>query len=188
MHMADMLRSAQCLKSIYEATTFIFTDLNTIQAWFGFCLLRPEWEMVFKSHNTPPAFRKYARNFELSLKPDFGRSLICGNTITDLNRHDSYDFHWLCLPKFSSLRTVKIWVDAQSKDRRFEPEEIVFDIKKLDVKAFAKSLSSFGNIESLTISTPLGPCFDPENGLVRNFAVPNVTLYRRESVTNFLHG
>jgi hypothetical protein len=68
---------------------------------------------------------------------------------------------------------------------RFDPKEIPFGIKELDVKAFAKSLSSFKNVASVTISTPLGPSFEPEDGLVKNLAVPNVTLYKRGSGDRF---
>jgi hypothetical protein len=178
-----MSRSAQCLKSIYESITFIFTDLNTIQAWFGYCQLRPEWEGIFKGHSTPPAFHKYMRSFELSLNPDFGRSFICGNMMFYLPKaehpHDGYDFHWLYLSRFSSLRTVNIWVGARSKIIRIDEEEIVLGIKELDMNALSKSLSSFANIESMTISTPLGSSFEPEDGLVKGFAIPNVRLYKR---------
>jgi hypothetical protein len=80
---------------------------------------------------------------------------------------------------------VNIRVNARSKIHRFDPEEIVFGIKELDVKAFAKSLSAFENIESVTISTPLGPSFEPEDGLVKNLAVPNMTLYKRRSGDRF---
>jgi hypothetical protein len=176
-------RSAQCLQSVYESTTFIFTDLGSIQAWFGYCQLVPEWDLVFGGHVTPPAFHRYARNFELSLDPDFGRSFICGNIIKDLplaeHPHDGYDFHWLHLSRFKQLRTVSIWVGARSKTPRFDSKEIVFGIKELDVKAFAKSLSPFQAIASLTISTPLGPSFEPDEGLVTNFALPDVVLYKR---------
>jgi hypothetical protein len=189
MQIANMFRSAQCLKSIYESITFVFTDLKTIQAWFGYCQLPPEWEVVFKRHTTPPAFHKYARNFELALKPDFGRSFVCGNKIKDLPRvehpHDGYDFHWLHLSQFRSLRTVKIWVSARSKEPRIDPEEIVFGIKELDVKALTQCLISFENIESVTISTPLDPSFEPEDGLVKSFAVPNVKLYKRGTGDRF---
>jgi hypothetical protein len=189
MQTADMFRSAQCLKSIYESITFIFTDLMTIQAWFGYCQLRPEWEVVFEGHGTPPAFHKHARSFELSLNPDFGRSFICGNVLRSLpmteHPHDGYDFHWLHLSHFKSLRTVKIWVGARSKEHRFDSKEIVFGIKELDEDAFAKCLTPFKNIESVTISTPLGPSFEPEDGLVKSLAVPNVTLYKRGSGDRF---
>jgi hypothetical protein len=94
-----MFRPAQCLKSIYQSFIFIFTDLRAVQAWFGYCRLRPEWEVIFEGHSTPPAFHKYARNFELSLNSDFGRSFTCGNIIRDLpmaeHPHDGYDFHCL---------------------------------------------------------------------------------------------
>jgi hypothetical protein len=163
--------------------------MTQLKALFGYCHLRPEWEIIFQGHRTPPVFHKYARNFELSLNPDFGRSFICGNIIIDLpmveNPHDSYDFHWLHLSRFRSLRTVKIWVNARSKEHRFDPKEIVLGIKELGVKAFADNLSAFENIDSVTISTPLGPSFEPEDGLVRNFAVPNVTLYKRGSGDRF---
>jgi hypothetical protein len=182
-------RSAQCLKSIYESLTFIFTDLRTIQAWFGVCPVPSEWKPVFKGHIPPPAFFNYGRSFELSLAPDFGRSLICGNK----NRldciaehpHDGYDFHWLHLPLFHNLHTVKIWVSARSKTHRFDPQEIVFGIKELDMTSLADSMSAFRRIASVTISTPLGPSFEIEEGVVNDFVLSNVTLYKRGSGDRF---
>ncbi|KAH8693474.1 hypothetical protein GQ44DRAFT_765179 [Phaeosphaeriaceae sp. PMI808] len=165
------LVSAQCLKSIYESITFIFTDLSSIQAWFGHCQLQPEWEILFEGHVTPQLFT------------NFGKSFICTMVMMGLpqaeNPHDGYDFHWLHLSRFEALHTVKIWINARSKSIRFDPNEIVFGIKELDVKALTSCLSSFENIASVVISTPLGPSFEPEEGIVQNLSVSNVTLYKR---------
>jgi hypothetical protein len=53
------------------------------------------------------------------------------------------------------------------------------------MKAFTKSLSSFKTIVSLTISTPLGPSFEPEERLVEDLALHNVTLYKRGAGDKF---
>jgi hypothetical protein len=145
--------------------------------------------MIFQRHGIPPAFYKYTRGFELSLNPDFGRSFICGNVVKNLpvteHPHKGYDFHWLHLSRFENLHKVNIWVDARSKTIRFDEKEIVFGVKELDVKAFARSVSAFENVRSVTISTPLGPSFEPEDGLVTSFPVPNVRLYKRGSGDRF---
>jgi hypothetical protein len=80
---------------------------------------------------------------------------------------------------------VNIWVDARSKEHKFDAKEIAIGIKELGVKAFTKSVSAFKNLESVTISMPLGPSFEPDDGLVKDFAVANVTLYKRESGDRF---
>jgi len=182
-------RSAQCLKSIYESVTFIFTDLRTIQAWFGCCPLPLEWKHVFEGHMTPPCFHKFARSFELSLAPDFGRSFICGNknrlTSVAEDPHEGYDLHWLHLSRFQNLNSVKIWISARSKTHRFDPQEVVLGIKELDVATLTRFLGVFRDIASVTVSAPLGPSFSPSEGLVENFALPNVTLYKRGSGDRF---
>jgi hypothetical protein len=155
----------------------------TIQAWFGCCKLPTEWHPVFAGHVTPPAFHKYGRSFELSLAPDFGASFICGhkNRLEAMaeHPHDGYDFHWLRLPLYQNLRTVKIWISARSKSHRRDPKEIVLGIKELGVAALTKSLSAFQGVASVAISTPLGPSFLPAQGLMESFALPNVALHKR---------
>jgi hypothetical protein len=47
------------------------------------------------------------------------------------------------------------------------------------VKAFANILSAFENIDAVTISTLLGPSFEPAEGLVNNLAFPDVSLWKR---------
>ncbi|KAF4922367.1 hypothetical protein CGCVW01_v005341 [Colletotrichum viniferum] len=137
--------SNECLQSIYESTTFIFTDLATVQMFFGACAIHPAMKTA-KTGVTPPAFFKYARSFELSLSPDFPALPICANY--DLpgipRRHDVYDFHWL----------------------RF------CGIKEFDVQGLKDMLSSFKTIETVTLSTPLSQRIGPQEGYVDIGAAP----------------
>ena len=183
---------------MYESITFIFTDLWAMQAWFGHCQLPKDWHGIFEGHSMPPAFPKYARGFELSLDPDFGRSVQCGNEVERLpvtaHPHEGYDFHWLHLSRFENLRTVNIWVGARSKTIRLSSQgteivpdvpDFVFGIKELDPKTFARLMSAFEKVDSVTISTPLGPSFEPEEGRVTKFPVSNVRLYKRGTGDRF---
>ncbi|KAK2052205.1 hypothetical protein LY76DRAFT_671853 [Colletotrichum caudatum] len=72
------LISTECLRSVYESTTFIFTDMRAMQMLFDHCALHPAMETL-KTGEIPPAFFKHARRLELSLGPDFPALLMCAN-------------------------------------------------------------------------------------------------------------
>jgi hypothetical protein len=77
---------------------------------------------------------------------------------------------------------VKIWVDARSKEHGFDPEEIVFGIKELDVNQVSVCIREYRGRDDQHAA---GPSFEPEDGLVKSLAVPNVTLYKRGSGDRF---
>ncbi|KAF4810790.1 hypothetical protein CGCSCA5_v010373 [Colletotrichum siamense] len=165
--------STECLQSIYESTTFVFTDLATIQMFFGACAIHPAMKTV-KTGVTPPAFFKYARSLELSLSPDFPALLMCANY--DLpgipRRHDVYDFHWLRFDNFKNLQNIYIWIAARSLTCGIEANSSFCGIKEFDVQGLKDMLSSFKTIESVTLSTPLSQRIGPQEGYVDIGAAP----------------
>ncbi|KAF4938575.1 hypothetical protein CGCF245_v004408 [Colletotrichum fructicola] len=165
--------STECLQSMYESTTFIFTDLPTVQMFFGACAIHPAMKTT-KTGVTPPAFFKHARSLELSLSPDFPALLMCANY--DLpgipRRHDVYDFHWLRFDKFKNLQNVYIWIAARSLTCGIEANSSFCGIKEFDVRGLKDMLSLFKTIESVTLSTPLSQRIGPQEGYVDISAAP----------------
>ncbi|SPO00296.1 uncharacterized protein DNG_03141 [Cephalotrichum gorgonifer] len=106
--------SSECLQSIYSSTTFIFTELQCLQFFVGYCQ-KPVNPKLDIQPTQPPAFFKYARKLELSLPADFPVAIPC--VVPELSKqehlHDVYDFHWLWLDKFHSLSSVKIWIASR---------------------------------------------------------------------------
>ncbi|KAG7132983.1 hypothetical protein HYQ45_008780 [Verticillium longisporum] len=174
--------SAECLRSIYESTTFVFTDMKTVQMWFGYCALSPFMQAWPKRGLTPPAFYKYARTFELSLFPTFPLDLLCATK--DLPglpmRHAVYDFHWLRLDRFEHLTNVNIWIESRSLMPLPEDALSFSGIKHFSRETLHEALACFSSVPSVTISTALGPGIGPEDdGRVEDIAPPGVTLFKR---------
>ncbi|KAI8295016.1 hypothetical protein K4K59_004837 [Colletotrichum sp. SAR11_240] len=183
---APRFSSTECLQSIYESTTFIFTDLVTVQMFFGACAIHPAMKTA-KTGVTPPAFFQHARSLELSLSPDFPALLMCANY--DLpgipRRHDVYDFHWLRFDKFKNLQNIYIWIAARSLTCGIEANSSFCGIKEFDVQGLKDMLSSFKTIESVTLSTPLSQRIGPQEGYVDIGASSGVRLYKRGSGDKF---
>ncbi|EQB55160.1 hypothetical protein CGLO_04937 [Colletotrichum gloeosporioides Cg-14] len=180
--------SEECLQSIYRSTTFIFTDMPTMQMFFGYCELHPIVKTFPKIGTTPPALFKYARNVELSFGPDFPLQLLCANF--DLpgipRRHDVYDFHWLRLDRFENLQTFNIWIASRcSSNRTPSKYDALCGIKEFDTKSLRDRLAPFSLIGSVTISTPLSSRIAPEEGCVEDVALPGIRLYKRGSGDKF---
>ncbi|KAK2024425.1 hypothetical protein LX32DRAFT_569896 [Colletotrichum zoysiae] len=186
MLLSCKLISTECLRSVYESTTFIFTDMRTIQMFFGHCALHPAIRTL-KTGETPPAFFKHARRFELSLSPDFPALLMCANY--DLpgipRRHNVYDFHWLRLGQFQNLQSVRIWIAARSVTCGIEADGNLRGIKQFNADALRDVLAAFGTVGSVTLSTPLSQSLSPEEGYVSVGAAPSVRLYKRGSGDRF---
>ncbi|KAK1851949.1 hypothetical protein CCHR01_05382 [Colletotrichum chrysophilum] len=180
--------SEECLQSIYRSTTFIFTDMPTVQMFFGYCELHPIVKTFPKIGITSLAFFKYARNVELSFGPDFPLQLLCANF--DLpgipRRHDVYDFHWLRLDRFENLQTFNIWIASRcSSNRTPSKYDALCGIKELDTRNLRDRLAPFSLIGSVTISTPLSSRIAPEEGFVEDVALPGIRLYKRGSGDKF---
>lgn len=186
-HHKDNCRSEECLQSIYESTTFVFTSLPAIQMFFGHCQLHPLMKKWPKLGITPPGFYKYARTLELSLSPDFPALVLCANH--DLpgieHRHDAYDFHWLRLNQFQKLHTLNIWTSARSTTWSLESEEQDYNfigITEFDTNALSTVLAPLGCVSSVILSTPLGAGVGPEHGYMEGTAV---RLYKRGAGDKF---
>ncbi|KAG7424201.1 hypothetical protein Forpi1262_v015137 [Fusarium oxysporum f. sp. raphani] len=63
--------SSECLESIYESTTFIFTDILALNTFIGFCKVPELLKEEVKVAISPPAFRTFGRHLEIF----FGASL-----------------------------------------------------------------------------------------------------------------
>lgn len=113
--------SAECLQSIYESTTFVFLNLLTLQRFFGVCPLTAATFARTRQDYTPglppPAFFTHARNLEITLSPDFPKHVWCtavkNADLPATERHQAYDFHWLNLDKFQSLKDIQIWIASR---------------------------------------------------------------------------
>lgn len=178
--------SAECLQSIYESTTFIFTDFRALQMFFGYCELPPALKK-WPEKATPPAFFEYTRSLELSLSPDFPKHLACANM--DLPgidcRHEVYDFHWLRLGQFENLKRINIWIASRSVSCRVDSDNNFRGIKEINHQELTKLLTLFESIKSFTMSTPLGPSVGPEEGFVEGVVPMGSKLYKRGSGDKF---
>ncbi|KAM5362049.1 hypothetical protein ACJA88_014202 [Fusarium oxysporum] len=65
------LGPSECLKSIYESTAFIFTDIFALNMFIDFCEVPETWKEGVEVAISPPAFRTYGRHLEISLEPVF---------------------------------------------------------------------------------------------------------------------
>lgn len=137
--------------------------------------------------STPPAFFKYTRCLELSLSPDFPKHVWCANDdIQDFeHRHEVYDFHWLHLDRFEKLDRMNIWIASRSITWRVDSDNNFRGIKEFNLEELREMLTAFGNIKTLTISTPLGPGVRPEEGVVEAVLPAGGKLYKRGSGDKF---
>ncbi|KAK3316803.1 hypothetical protein B0H66DRAFT_305904 [Apodospora peruviana] len=160
--------SAECLKSIYESTTFVFTDTYALQHFFGIsCGHVPEHVLEWpKQMLSPPGFIRYARHVELSLPASFSVEVFCASPdvnedIHSRQEHDAYDFHWLRLYRFQTLRNLKIWIEARGVFAPDDCEDYLEVTSRLDADAIRNRIllsGSFGAVPGLavTLSMPLG--------------------------------
>ncbi|KAF4857322.1 hypothetical protein CGCSCA4_v000431 [Colletotrichum siamense] len=180
--------SEECLQSIYKSTTFIFTDMPSVQKFFGYCKPHPLEKTLPEVGITPPAFFKYAQNVEISLGPDFPLQLLCANfDLPEIpHRHDVYDFHWLRLNRFENLQILNLWISSRCISFRTPSEyHDLLGIKGFNTEELRDRLLPFRLINSVTISTPLSSCIRPEEGFVEDVTLPGVRLYKRGSGDRF---
>ncbi|OBT80394.1 hypothetical protein VF21_00891 [Pseudogymnoascus sp. 05NY08] len=191
---AWLFRSEECLKSIYESTIFIFTDIYTPQSFLGHCALHPAMKKWPTLPITPPALHAHARTLELALMPDFPSSLLCAtHDLPSLSHgHEVYDFHWLHLPKFHSLRTLNIWISARSltmAHSRYDQSYGFTGITEHDADALQEIISHLsGPVLDVTLSTPLAPSVGPPGeGYLSGGVTDGVTarVYKRGSGDRF---
>lgn len=162
-------RSEECLKSIYESTTFVFTDVLVWQMFVGFCEPHPTVQGWTQKIIPPPAFPKYATRLELSLIPVFSYDLTCTSPSLSAHPdslHNPYDFHWLQLHRFENLGSVKIWVAARATGFYGKPlPQDYTKFNNLSLEALEEALSCFKNIPAFILSTPLDHDAGPDGYL-----------------------
>ncbi|RMJ13939.1 hypothetical protein CDV36_006424 [Fusarium kuroshium] len=189
------LISEECLKSIYESITFVFTDLHSWQSFIGFCDQDARMKTWPKVDLQPQAFPKYCKHLELSMTPFFPCLITCSSpmrTPQPDRPHDPYDFHWLRLSLFQNLQSIKIWVTARSTKVLKGPNERgswpdFIKITDLDIDELRQALSCFANVNEFVISTPLSNDIGPEDGLVEGVTTrPHHRVWKR-GTGDFFH-
>lgn len=194
LNLTSKYRSSECLRSIYQSTTFVVTDHVAIQGLFGSCNSHPflmERRGLYEDRiKPPPAFLQYARHVEISLDRNYPlHHRCCWNTDTrkeadenlgfsggepcdDLEPepHEPCDFHWLHLERFRNLRSLKIWISTRNSG--------IYDgfltqptgLEDLDFEKLKTLLSGLANVESVVLSAPLSKHVGPDEGFVEGIA------------------
>ncbi|KAF4985039.1 hypothetical protein FGRMN_11284 [Fusarium graminum] len=67
--------SSECIKSIYQSITFIFTDVIALNLFVGFCKVPELYKQESEIAVSPPAFRTYGKHVEVSAsRPGLSRT------------------------------------------------------------------------------------------------------------------
>ncbi|KAI5920168.1 hypothetical protein F4810DRAFT_684280 [Camillea tinctor] len=170
----------ECSQSIYENTTFVFTDVETIQNFVGFC------GQADVPHRPPKPFLQYTREIHVSVSPTLPALVPCSSQGT--SQHTANDFHWLRLDRMANCKTVKIWIAAV----HMETYQITMPaslppiswLSTDDLRDALLPLGENGGIQ-ISISTPLEKDIGPPRGVVRGLTQPNVCLWKRGSGDKF---
>ncbi|EWG50108.1 hypothetical protein FVEG_09431 [Fusarium verticillioides 7600] len=183
--------SLECLKSIYESTTFIFTDIFALNMFVGFCKVPELWKREVEVAISPPAFHTYGRHLEISLEPVFPMLLPCSSpTLSPLpgERHTSFDFHGLRLDLLENLTTLNIWVPARCTELLLDKDadnidQSPYNITQLDLESRKEALSSLNHVRNVTLSMPLTQVSEPEDAYVVDDA--HLRIWRRGAGDRF---
>ncbi|KAF5676107.1 hypothetical protein FHETE_2234 [Fusarium heterosporum] len=182
--------SSECIKSIYQSTTFIFTDVIALNFFVGFCKVPELYKQESEVAISPPAFRTYGKHLELSLEPVFPMMLPCSSppmTPLPAERH-SLDFHGLRLDLLENLTTVNIWIAARSTvlllDKNAENiDQSPYNVTQLSIESLHKALTPLEQVKNVTISMPLARVSEPEDGYVVDNT--HLRIWRRGSGDRF---
>ncbi|VUC27031.1 unnamed protein product [Clonostachys rosea] len=177
MLLSCKMLSSECLKSLYESTTFVFTDVLALQRFVGVCQPNSTGDVGTDNGNKPAGFLRYARNLELTVDPVFHLDISCSTeyeaTSTE-NYHNPYNFHWLKLHQFQNLTSIKIWVSArtfQMHNKPFSRDWKTLD--ELDVDGLKNFFSPLEGIE-------------PEDGFVKGITrQPSHRVWKRGTGDSF---
>ncbi|RMJ07896.1 hypothetical protein CDV36_012513 [Fusarium kuroshium] len=188
------LISSECLRSIYQSTTFIVTDSLAIQGLFGACnshLILRTWRGFCEDRvKPPPAFHQYARHVEISLDRTYTLHNRCcwamserkkankrlrvqqGVVCDDLKpvAHEPCDFHWLHLERFRNLTSLKIWISTRSSELYGGILIYPTGLERLNVEKLRTLLSGLANVESVVLSAPLSNDIEPDEGYVEGIS------------------
>ncbi|KAM0351837.1 hypothetical protein ACHAPU_002350 [Fusarium lateritium] len=176
--------SSECIKSAYQSTTFIFTDVIALNLFVGFCKVPEVYKKEYEVAISPPAFRTYGRHLELSLEPVFPMMLPCSSplmTSISTERH-FLDFHGLRLDLLENLTTLNIWIAARSTalllDKNAENiDQSPYDITQLSIESLKEALAPMQQVKTITLSMPLAGVSEPEDGYVVDSA--HLRIWRR---------
>ncbi|KAF5664686.1 hypothetical protein FHETE_6957 [Fusarium heterosporum] len=182
----------KCLTSMYESTTFIFTDTFALNMFVGSCKVPEAYQQWTKLGTPPPAFLTHGRHLELSLDPVFPLRIPCSSSLftpVEEERHDPLDFHGLRLDLLQNLTSLDIWIAARctcifiNTDPNVDEENIdqsPYNIARLNVGQLKKVLSYLSVKGNITISTPLIECAEPEDGYIdHDEKYPSIHIWRR---------
>ncbi|KAG8670684.1 hypothetical protein FPOAC1_010117 [Fusarium poae] len=174
--------SSECIKSIYESTTFIFTDVTTLNLFVGFCKVPRLWQRDFQVAIPPPAFRTLGRHLELSLQPAFSTEFPCSSPTQTEERHSSLDFHGLRLDRLENLASLAIWISARNPAKFIDEDgtdrdQSPYNITKLSIESLKEVLAPLSHVKNITLSMPLADNTGPEDGYVVDSA--HLKIWRR---------
>ncbi|KAF4944214.1 hypothetical protein FSARC_14729 [Fusarium sarcochroum] len=183
--------SSECLESIYESTTFIFTDTVALNMFVGFCKVPDHLQEQSKVGISPPAFRTHGRHLELALEPVFPMLLACSSPIwTPLpeERHNSLDFHGLRLDLLENLTTLDIWISSRCTVMLIDEntdniDQSPYNVTQLDIESLREALKSLQQVKNITLSIPLAQVSDPEDGYIDDSA--GLRIWRRGAGDHF---
>ncbi|XEV04813.1 hypothetical protein FSHL1_010100 [Fusarium sambucinum] len=183
--------SSECIKSIYESTTFIFTDIIALNLFVGFCKVPEFQQRDFDVAIPPPAFRTLGRHLELSLEPVFPMLLPCSSPIMTSEtkeRHGCLDFHGLRLDRIENLNTLDIWITARCTVLLLDTEannidQSPYNIAQLRIESLKEVLAPLSHVKNITMSIPLKDNNGVEDGYVVNSAP--LKIWRRGSGDRF---
>ena len=123
---------------------------------------------------SPPGFRTYGRDTELSLETVFPMLLPSSSPIITPEpeeRHSPSDFHALRLDLLQNLTTINIWIAARSTvlllgENADNIDQSPYDITRLGIESIKEALASLKRIKNITLSLPLVSDTDTEDGYV----------------------
>ncbi|KAI1078552.1 hypothetical protein F5B20DRAFT_205762 [Whalleya microplaca] len=164
----------ECARSIYENTTFVFTDVQTARLFTGICGQKKP-----TPHRPPEPFLHYTRELQLSMTIAFAHLVPCSSKYNSI--HTAYDFHWLQLDKMLNCKKLGIWIDVNLREKAIVRGEHFKPMMVFDADTLRRALMSFNPSQQLqvTLSTHLSEEVGPPSGFVTGFSQPNVQIWTR---------
>ncbi|EXL58200.1 hypothetical protein FOCG_05142 [Fusarium oxysporum f. sp. radicis-lycopersici 26381] len=158
--------SSECLESIYESTTFIFTDIFALNMFIGFCKVPELWKEEVESQSSLCCCR--ARRL---------RYHHCQKSVTRLSISMGFALIFL-----ENLMTLNIWVSARCTELLLDSnadniDQSPYNITQLDLESLKEVLSPLNHARNVTLSMPLAQVSEPEDGYVVEDA--HLRIWRR---------
>jgi hypothetical protein len=159
----------ECIKSIYESTTFIFTDVIALDLFAGFCRVPKVLEQDSNMAISPPGFRSFGRHVDLSLEPVFPMLLPCSSPVMTPQieeHHECLDLHGLRLGRLENLTTLDIWISVRSTTVLLENDsrnndQSPYNVTQLSIWSLKEVLEPLSHVKKITLSMP--PTFSYSN-------------------------